>query len=46
MCASFCNVHSDWRLFCRFKSRSRDGRLHLSLEVRDLIATMTRENRL
>ena len=35
-----------WRLFWRFKSRSRGGRPHLSSEVRDLIATMSRENRL
>jgi putative transposase len=35
-----------WRLFWRWKSRSRGGRPHLSPEVRDLIATMSRENRL
>ena len=35
-----------WRLFWRWKSRSRGGRPHLSSEVRDLIATMSRENRL
>ena len=35
-----------WRLFWRWKSRSRGGRPHLSLEIRDLIVTMSRENRL
>jgi transposase InsO family protein len=35
-----------WRLFWRWKSRSRGGRPHLSPEVRDLIATMSRDNRL
>jgi hypothetical protein len=35
-----------WRLFWRWKSRSRGGRPHLSPEVRDLIATMSRANRL
>ena len=35
-----------WRLFWRWKSRSRGGRPHLSPEVRHLIATMSRENRL
>jgi putative transposase len=35
-----------WRLFWRWKSRSRGGRPHLSHEVRDLIGTMSRENRL
>jgi transposase InsO family protein len=35
-----------WRLFWRWKSRSRGGRPHLSAEVRALIATMSRENRL
>ena len=35
-----------WRLLWRWKSRSRGGRPHLSLEVRDLITTMSRENRL
>jgi transposase InsO family protein len=35
-----------WRLFWRWKSRSRGGRPHLSPEVRDLILTMSRENRL
>jgi hypothetical protein len=35
-----------WRLFWRWKSRSRGGRPHLSLEVRDLIATASRDNRL
>jgi hypothetical protein len=33
-----------WRLFWRWKSRSRGGRPHLSPEVRDLNATMSREN--
>src|ERR671938_914735 len=33
-----------WRLFGRWKSRSRGGRPHLSLEVQELIATMSREN--
>ncbi len=35
-----------WRLFWRRKSRSRGGRSYLSPEVRELIATMSRENRL
>jgi putative transposase len=35
-----------WRLFWRWKSRSRGGRPHLSPDVRDLILTMSRENRL
>ena len=35
-----------WRLFWRWKSRSRGGRPHLSPEVRDLIVTIARENRL
>ena len=35
-----------WRLFWRWKSRSRGGRPHLSPEVRELIMTMSRENRL
>jgi transposase InsO family protein len=35
-----------WRLFWRLKSRSRGGRPHLSPKLRELIATMTRENRL
>jgi transposase InsO family protein len=35
-----------WRLFWRWKSRSRGGRPHLSPEVRDLITTMSHENRL
>ncbi len=35
-----------WRLFWRWKSRSRGGRPHVSVEVRDLIRTMSRENRL
>ena len=33
-----------WRLFWRWKSRSRGGRPHLSPEARDLITTMFREN--
>ncbi len=35
-----------WRLFWRWKSRSRFGRPHLSPALRELIATMSRENRL
>jgi transposase InsO family protein len=35
-----------WRLFWRWKSRSQGGRPHLSTEVRELIATISRENRL
>jgi len=35
-----------WRSFWRWKSRSRGGRPHLSPEVRDLIATMSRANQL
>jgi hypothetical protein len=35
-----------WRLFWRWESRSRGGRPHLSPEIRDLIMTMSRENRL
>jgi hypothetical protein len=35
-----------WRLFWRWKSCSRGGRPHLSVEVRDLISTMSRQNRL
>ena len=35
-----------WRLLWRWKSCSRGGRPHLSLEVRDLITTISRENRL
>jgi transposase InsO family protein len=35
-----------WRLFWRWKSHSRGGRPHLSPEIRELIATMSRENRL
>jgi len=35
-----------WRLFWRWRSRSRGGRPHLSPEVRDLITIMSRENRL
>ena len=33
-----------WRLFWRWKSRSRGGRPHLSPDVRELIVTMSREN--
>jgi transposase InsO family protein len=35
-----------WRLFWRWKSRSRGGRPHLSPDVQELIANMSRENRL
>jgi putative transposase len=35
-----------WRLCWRWKSRSRGGRPHLSPEIRELIMTMSRENRL
>jgi len=35
-----------WRLFRRWKSRSRGGRPQLSPEVQDLIRTMSGENRL
>jgi len=35
-----------WRLLWRWKSRSRGGRPHLSLEVQELIATISRENKL
>src|SRR5437660_7337712 len=35
-----------WRLFWRWKSRSHGGRPHLSPETQELIATMSRENRL
>ena len=35
-----------WRLFWRWKSRSRGGRPHLSREVQELITTKSRENRL
>jgi hypothetical protein len=35
-----------WRLFWRWKSRSRGGRPHISPEVRQLIMTMSRDNRL
>ena len=35
-----------WRLFWRWKSHARGGRPQLSPEVRELIATMSRENRL
>jgi transposase InsO family protein len=33
-----------WRLFWRWKSRTRLGRPHLPAEIRELIATMSREN--
>jgi putative transposase len=33
-----------WRLFWRWKSRTRLGRPQLPVEIRDLIATMSREN--
>jgi hypothetical protein len=39
-------LRQGWRSFWRWKSRSRGGRPHLSPEVRDLIATMSRANRL
>jgi transposase InsO family protein len=35
-----------WRLFWRWKCRSRGGRSQLSPEIQELIATMSRENRL
>jgi transposase InsO family protein len=35
-----------WRLFWRWKSRSRGGRVKLSPEVRDLIVIMSHDNRL
>jgi transposase InsO family protein len=35
-----------WRLFWRWKSRSRGGRPHLSPELQELIAAMSRDNRL
>jgi transposase InsO family protein len=35
-----------WRLFWRWKCRSRGGRPHLSPELQELIVTMSRENRL
>src|SRR6266536_10927 len=35
-----------WRLFWRWKSRPRGGRPRLSPEVQELIATISRENRL
>ena len=35
-----------WRLFWHWKSRARGGRPQLSPEIRDLIVTMSRENRL
>src|SRR5438132_2096683 len=34
-----------WRLFWRWKSGSRGGRPHLSIEVRDLIATVAADHR-
>jgi hypothetical protein len=33
-----------WRLFRRWRSRTRLGRPHLPAEVREMIATMSREN--
>ena len=33
-----------WRLFWRWRSRTRLGRPHVPAEVRELIATMSREN--
>jgi transposase InsO family protein len=41
-----CWHRQGWRLCWRWKSRSRGGRPHLSPEVRDLITTISRENRL
>jgi putative transposase len=35
-----------WRLYWTWRSRSRRGRLRLPPEVRELIATMSRDNRL
>ena len=35
-----------WRMYWTWRSKARIGRHRLSTEVRDLIATMTRENRL
>ncbi len=35
-----------WRLFLRWMSASRGGRPHVTTEIRDLIATMSRDNRL
>ena len=35
-----------WRLFWHWRPRSRGGRPHLSPEVQELIATMSRDNRL
>src|SRR5438067_1701525 len=35
-----------WRLFWPWKSRSRGGRPHLSAEVRELIASISRDNHL
>ena len=35
-----------WRLFWRWKSRSRGGRPQLGPEIQEFIATMSRENRL
>src|ERR671938_1052018 len=35
-----------WRMFWRWKSRSRGGRPHLSPEVQKLILSLSRENRL
>src|SRR5262249_46762347 len=36
--------HDGWRLFWRWRSRTRLGRSRVSPEVRDLIATMARDN--
>ena len=36
--------HQGWRLFWRWKSRTRLGRPHLPAEIRELIATMSCEN--
>src|SRR5437763_4410160 len=41
-----CWHRQGWRLFWRWKSRSRGGRPRLSPEVRELITTMSRENKL
>src|SRR5919199_844097 len=41
-----CWHRQGWRLLWRWKSRSHGGRPRLSPEVRELIATMSRENRL
>jgi putative transposase len=41
-----CWHRQGWRLFWRWKSRCPGGRPHLTPEVRDLIATISRDNRL